>query len=287
MGNIIDSILQYLLKVVQTTASQLFILLGPGLILALIMYYVSNYQRNLAAKLFGFNFWIYFTAIGTAIHELGHAVFALLFGHQITDLRLFDPQEEGDGSVSLGYVRHSHQNTLYQTIGNFFIGIGPIILGSIVIYFSSKYLVSSNLFYSFKELSINTSTFTSLDSLWSFIQDVAINAKQMLGMLLQAENFTRWQFYLFIYIALAVGSHVKLSLSDLEGAWEGFIPLVGLIFMINLVTLWIKDFATKYIILISHFYSFFYAIMVFSIIMCLVFLIIFVLILAIKKLIGR
>ena len=68
--------------------------------------------------------------IGTPIHEAGHAFMCLLFGHKINKIQLYQPSPSG----SLGYVSHSYnKKNLWQNIGNFFIGLGPIFSGLLVI----------------------------------------------------------------------------------------------------------------------------------------------------------
>ena len=65
--------------------------------------------------------------IGTPIHELGHAVMCVLFGHRITAMSLWQPFSN-DGN--LGYVTHAYRRkNLYHILGNLFIGVGPIFSG--------------------------------------------------------------------------------------------------------------------------------------------------------------
>jgi hypothetical protein len=279
-----DSMVAYLLQVGTLTASQVFILLGPGILLALIMYYISEILRNQSVSLFGYNFWVYFTSIGIMIHELGHAIFAVLFGHRIIDIKLFSPNPS---TGTLGYVYHVYKrDNLYQVIGNFFIGIGPIILGSLVIFFSSKYLIGDHLFSPLSGLSITTSTISSLENALGFLQEVYANALQMVSSIFVLENFTDWKFYVFLYLIFAIGTHVKLSGPDLQSAWLGLVAFVGLVFVLNLFTLWIGDLATEYVILISKSYSFFYAIMLFTIVLSVLLILLFAVLMVAKRAIS-
>jgi hypothetical protein len=283
MGNIFGLVFKYLRKVTETTASQVLIFLGPGLVLALVMYLISGIIRSESVLLFGARFWIYFTAPGTIIHELGHALFAVLFGHKIVAINLFGPDP---ATGTLGYVSHAYnENSLYQRIGNFFIGIGPILLGSMAIAFSSRYLVGSGLYSPLKGLNFSNSTLGSAGDLWGFVQEVLKNASQIIKMLFQPGNFSRWQFYIFLYIVFSVGAHTMLSPADIRGAWDGFIFLVGTLFALNLLTLWMRDFAKKYTLFISQLSSFFYAVMFFTIVLNLALIAIFAVFVVIKRII--
>jgi len=270
METMLTDITGYLILVVSTTFSQLFILLGPGLILALVMNFVSDFARNRASDVFGDRFFIYFTAPGTIIHELGHAIFALIFGHEIAEIKLFSPDEYG----TLGYVHHRYKSgNLYQNIGNFFIGIGPIILGSLVIFFAARYTVGNEIFAPLSDIQISFQTFSSFQNLGSFLGDVLQHALQVIAALFDLENFSNIWFYVFVYLVFSIGMHMKLSGSDLASAWSGFALVITLFFLFNLVTLWMGEFSTEYITLFSRTYSFFYAYMLFAIILVFFFLI--------------
>jgi hypothetical protein len=265
MDSIIDSILGYLWATTVTTFSHLMILLGPGIALALIMNYLAalmekGVYRVLKSKVYyGIFGWV-----GTIIHESGHAIFCIIFGHRITEIKWFD-FDSYDGS--LGYVYHTYDpNNLYQRIGNFFIGIGPIILGTLVIYYSSRYLLGKEVFTSLAQAIGSTSINTSTNPVvlgGAILKGIPI----IFSSLLTLDNLSNWKFYLFLYLTFTVGSSIRLSPPDIKGALGGFATLLGLLFLFNLFTSWIGDFASRVFLSFSQMYSMFYVVMIFSILM--------------------
>ena len=180
-------------------------------------------------------------------------------------MRFFDPSRL-DGS--LGSVEHRYRrNNIYQEIGNFFIGIGPIILGTLFIYLFALLTVGEGVFAPMKALQITSETFQSFESVLALLMDVFAASFDTLQLLFTAENFTRWEFYVFLYVTLSVGGNITLSASDIAGALKGFGFLVGVLLVFNLFTLWIGDFAIQFVWQLSGYYAFFYAIMIFAMIL--------------------
>ena len=280
MGNLFSEIGTYLLSVLSLTLNQLVILLGPALILAFIVNKVSELLRNNANELLGNKFFLYFTAIGVAIHELGHAIFALLFGHGIIDIKLFQPNEH-----TLGYVADYYDaDNVFQEIGNFFIGIGPIILGTIVIYLSSKFLISTSIMTPLMNANFDLSSFDSLSGVLNFLKEVGSQSLIVFRNLINPSNLANWRFYLFVYIVFAIGSHIRLSPPDVDRMFEGFGSILGFLFMINLLTFWMGNYSSRAVNTISESYTFFYGLMLFVIVLNLVFLILVFASLQIRKL---
>ena len=129
----------FIQKLLLTTLGQfLTIFWSVFFIFGLILYLLARMTRTSFVKSVGVNADMYFTGwLGTPVHEMGHAIFCIPFGHTITEMKLFTPKSD-DGS--LGYVNHSYnpRNPWHQ-IGNFFIAFGPIILGSFIIFLLVKY----------------------------------------------------------------------------------------------------------------------------------------------------
>jgi hypothetical protein len=258
-----EALIAYLWDAISTTASHLLILLGPALLLAFLMNGIAGWVGKQGYRALGLKGFLYGVSwLGVAVHELGHVIFCFLFGHKVERVRFFDPSG-WDGS--LGSVEHRYKrNNIYQEIGNFFIGIGPIILGTLFIYMFALWLIGEEIFQPMKTLQLNNEAFQSFDSLRALLGSILAASLDTLRLLFTAENFTRWEFYLFLYITLSIGGNITLSGSDISGALKGFGFLVGLLFGFNLFTLWVGDFASQAVWQLSGYYSFFYAIMIFA-----------------------
>ena len=230
----------YIGQALVLSAELLLILFGPILLIALAMHLISATIRVRAASLLGETVHIWLTAPGTVVHELGHALFCVLFGHKIRDISLFRPRKDG----VLGYVKHSwNRKSLYQNIGLFFIGTGPIWLGSALIVLVSFALFGAELWRPLQAIHLVPTDFVT----WRGNLHLGGEFWQALLTLFEqihnAHLYSDWHFYLGLYLLFCVGSHVTLSPSDLQGAGAGLLALGVLLIAFNLSTLWLGNFA--------------------------------------------
>ena len=87
-------------------------------------------QRRLSTR-FGWNSVLWTGWLGTPIHESSHLLMCPVFRHRIDEVAFFEPDRK---SGRLGYVRHSfHQGNWFEEMGNLFIGIAPLMGGSLVL----------------------------------------------------------------------------------------------------------------------------------------------------------
>ncbi len=120
---LVNSIFQILL----TSVIQLFSLIGVIIVIGFLLGYLESLTRMYWSRAFGRKGFLLTAWIGVPIHELGHAIMCVLFRHKIVATQFF-PTDTSQGA--LGYVQHQYNHkSVYQRIGNFFIGIGPIISG--------------------------------------------------------------------------------------------------------------------------------------------------------------
>lgn len=262
--------LQYLLDVLLATAMHIGILLAPLLILGLIMHVISQQIEKQTVGIIGMHGYLYlFGWIGTAVHELGHLIFALLFGHHVSNVKLFSFNAS---NPEMGYVKHSfNKKNIYQNLGNFFIGIGPILLGGSALFIIGYFLIDLNV----NSLTnnnlkfINSSITESIKNVFFSLYDTLMN---LIKSITQNNETVWWKYLLFFYLLFAIGSSISLSQSDIKGSFSGLLLFVALILLFNLTTLWMGDFATTIFTSISNLVSGFYLILMVSIVFNLGFL---------------
>lgn len=139
------------------------------------------------------------TILGTLQHELGHAIFAVIFGARLTKFQILPDKRQG----TLGQVQYITRGprwlqNMQQTIAS----LGPIILGQIVL--------------------------TALP----YIKDSVIERYKISGFTGQAINL------LFLYIMCCIVIHTQLQKQDIRIMMKGLIQtsiiFICFIFIINL-----------------------------------------------------
>ncbi len=207
----------YVVLVFGKTFEVLFIAICPFLALAYLMQVASGLVRNRLSATIGAKGFAYFTAVGTVTHELGHLLAAVIFRHKIVKVSLFNPQADG----TLGYVSHSYnKKSLYQRIGNFFIGTAPIYCGVFVIYLLTKIFLPEAI----------STTASLTDNALNFLH-----------------NFFSWDFLfsikgvIYLYLVFVISLNITLSPPDIKGALDGFLVMLIALFFLLFASLWYVD----------------------------------------------
>ena len=118
-------------SIVTDALAMIATLLAPFVAFALVIHWFERITQQRLAERFGWRSVMWTGWLGTPIHELSHAAMCVLFRHRVDDIALFEPDRE---SGRLGYVKHSfRRGNWFEEIGNLFIGIAPLIGGSIAL----------------------------------------------------------------------------------------------------------------------------------------------------------
>lgn len=240
----------FLKTIIFVSLAQFVSLLAVFLFFGFILYFLARFTRQTFVKSIGPKFDMYITAwIGTPIHELGHAIFCVIFGHKITAIKLFSPNSQNG---TLGYVNHSYNTrNPWHRIGDFFIGFGPIILGSLIIFLLSWVLLPTH--NTLIDSSLNQAFQISSGS--DILKQASIlfaGGKHVFSHLFSTDNLASWQFWIFIYISMSIASHMELSPPDLKSVWGGSLYIFTLLLIINTIAFAFKIDLNNYINFISR-----------------------------------
>ncbi|NEW85322.1 MAG: hypothetical protein GZ094_23570 [Mariniphaga sp.] len=270
MENYFSKFLNYLLDVLQATYSQLFILFGPLLILVVLLNLSAIFNARLSVRFWGRNLFLYgFGWLGCSVHELSHAFFALIFGHKISEITLFEPNSNGE---SLGHVSHSYnKSSIYQKTGNFFIGISPLLFGGIVLFLCVLLLFRFNV-TALSNFRISPQVLTDLSLLKQIGLNIWNSLITFLSIVFVGSASVWWKSALLIYILYSTGSSMTLSKSDVGSAISGFLWVIIIFLVFNLITLWIGNFMIDFLGRIVGYISGFYFLLILSMIANLVFI---------------
>lgn len=213
---------EIILLILTNTGIQLLACVGIFFVFGFILSKIQMVINAQYHRVFGWKGILWTAWIGTPVHELSHAILAWLFHHRIHHISLFQPNEETGG---LGHVEHSFEKfSIWQRIGNFFIGAAPMIAGPIVL---------TALLYIF--IPDAQTIFTPLTQYSPNPVAIAKDFFNTLSALFSYTHLSMWQFWVFLYISFCVSCHMAPSPADLKGMLGGFISVIGLLVVFNTV----------------------------------------------------
>ncbi len=154
-------------------------------------------------------FWLVTSWLGTPVHEMGHVLMCLLFGHRIERMRLV-PTHSGGAMVEHSY----NKRNLYATLGNLFIGIGPIVTGLSAILLTLHLVYPASLQGYFSALAAIVADGASEADMFACIW-------QLMRGLWMEETRALWTRLLAAIILFSIAIHVRLSTADVRGMLRG------------------------------------------------------------------
>ena len=160
--------------------------------------------------------------IGTPVHELSHALMCLLFGHTVTKMKLVNSDKR---SRTLGYVEHTYYKTnLYHQIGNYFIGVAPILAGGAAVLLFVWLFLPQML----SEMTGAVRSLAGLESVPAVISDVW-------KLLFDKVNFANIRYWLALVFSVAVVIHMEISRSDFQSGLRGLLVLAVMLLVTDLI----------------------------------------------------
>lgn len=153
----------------------------------------------------------------------------VIFRHKIHEIRLFQIDR---ASGMLGYVSHSYnRKSLYQTVGNYFIGTAPIVVGTLVIYFLTRLMLPET----FEAALWHISSFASAqsDGIGFGLFSSAIGAAFGIVKAILSGITSGFIWWGFMIIAVCIALHMNLSGLDIKGSLRALPFLILILVGIN------------------------------------------------------
>lgn len=209
---------------------ELFYLLGILMAVGLLLGILERYSNRYLVRTFGPRGILVTAWIGTPIHEIGHLVQCFIWGHRVTKVKLL--QLNSPNGV-LGYVEHSYnRHSIYQQVGNFFIGLGPIFSGIGSLILSMYFLVPQSYRAFINQIQ---HYFTNEEFDLSGLKRVAEAVYVIFKSLFTIENLINPLFWIFLLIAISISSHIALSKTDIKGSAKGLLMIFTVLVLFNLI----------------------------------------------------
>jgi hypothetical protein len=224
---------QYMIRLIVLSLYEILILGITVLIAAMVLDLINRSVGGCILRQFGNAAYLAATALSTGLHELSHAIMCIIFLHRIESMALFSLDPTTGRS---GYVRHTWRTgSSYQKVGNFFIGIAPMITGvPLLLLLGAKCGV---------RLDVTRGVQVALSGGSTHWTGPAV-ARHVIGPLLGGftglftrDNFANPYFYLYLPAALVISRAMAPSLQDLRGSGMGAAALTVFVVLANAVAL--------------------------------------------------
>ncbi|MBI2192918.1 MAG: M50 family metallopeptidase [Planctomycetes bacterium] len=231
----------------ETAWSTLWILgvLGlPALACCIVLHALAWWQSRRLVEAFGWRGLLLTGWLGVPVHELSHAVAALLFGHEIREIRLFKPDPS---TGQLGYVDHSYnpRNPYAAILGNAVIPMAPFFGGAVAIVLLTLLIQpqlappgrpADGAIAPTPASALGDPAYYGplLEQTWSSLSRAAeaIRAHAL---------WRKWSFYAYLYAVFCVAMHLAPSRTDFKNFWTPALVVFLLLFLANFTARLVRD----------------------------------------------
>ncbi len=259
---IFSLIVEYLRLACTNTLGQIALVFGPAIVFGFITQFLSEKIRNEGWASFG-NFYTYFTAPGTVLHEFGHYIFAKIFGHKVVEVVWFKPQ-----SGTLGYVSHRYDpKNKFQVIGNLFIGTGPIWTGACAIVLLSFLVLGTEKLDALGISAPREQSFGSFAEALTYAGDVVRAGCTLFFSAFSLETLKNPLTLICLYFIFCIGAHMRLSPPDVSCCGVPALMMLGFLFLFNLCTAWMGDFTMRIAYALTQYNHVVYALLIFTLLL--------------------
>ena len=205
----------------------------PIVLSCIVIEILSGFANRRFARRFGWCGVLPWALVGTPVHELSHAVVALLTGHRIQELVLFRPNLF---TGELGHIKHSwnERNPFHKYIGNPLIAIAPFFGGSLILFLLTKLLMPQLIGGDTLPI-LSTNILGDVSQFKTFLNTILERTAIMLKIFFNWRNLLSIKFYIYVIFALGISLHLSPSRQDFVHFWSYISGLLFIIFLLNLI----------------------------------------------------
>lgn len=255
------TLLSYLFTTFSATVAQMFILFGPLLLLGYLLNALARFIEREVVETIGLKIHNALIMPGVFVHEyLGHALFVRLSGRKTALWVNF-----GLHSPVRGLTLVPPAHTLRQYVGDFFVGIGPLIMGTLILALITWLLIGPVAFQTLSPSPLDNGVLT-LAAAGRLINGIVSGVGVLLTILFSGHYVAGWQVVLFLYLTFSIGSAMALSAPDYRIAVNGFQALATTLLVFNFLTVWMGRFLEPFFSWLAQLYQGLYTAMAFTLI---------------------
>jgi hypothetical protein len=218
--------------------------MGIGFLLGVL----EKYSNKFLFKTFGPRGVLATAWIGTPVHEFGHLLQCFIWGHRVKKVKFL---QLANPNGVLGYVEHQfNPGSIYQQIGNFFIGMGPIFsgIGALML---GMYLLLPESYQTFSEYIHNhvSPELHTSDYLMVIGDAILVITKSLFTF----ENLLNPLFWVFLLFAISISSHIALSKADIQGSARGLLMIFFVLVITNIFTAFFDINTYRFIVKVTEY----------------------------------
>jgi hypothetical protein len=128
-------------------------------------------------------------------------------------------------------------------------------------------MLDASVFNAIHNIELAPDTLSSWSGVLLIVQKTLSMVWSVIQSLFNYQLLTNWKFYIFIYFAFVIGSHITLSLPDIRNAAGGLITLVIILFIFNFFSSFIGNFSIEFAMYLSKTYAVFLSFMLFTLVL--------------------
>ena len=151
-------------------------------------------------------------ALFVPVHELSHALMAILMGHKVKRIIFF----QMTNAKTLGYVEHAYTKSIFSPFSNMLIGMAPLVGGGISCYWITYWFMPSLLSFNYVPQGAELITLT----------DIANTAKVTVDIM--QLHWGSMGFWLWLFLIVNAATFNVPSGADFNGAKGGVMISLGL-----------------------------------------------------------